>query len=212
MNIETDGIILDVDGTLWDSTDVAAASWQQAIDELNMKACCEITAEVLKGQFGKTMEAIGDALFPEEPPERRALLMERCVDIENDNLRSDKEIALYDGVAETIKKLSERVPMFVVSNCQAGYIEILIEKYNLQNYITDIECYGNNGLGKADNIELLAKRNGLKNPIYVGDTAGDKQACDEAGLPMVFCEYGFGKAEGCIASISKFAELNDIVS
>ncbi|MCR5469159.1 MAG: HAD family hydrolase, partial [Lachnospiraceae bacterium] len=87
-----------------------------------------------------------------------------------------------------------------------GYIEILLEKYNLGEFVTDIECYGNNKKGKADNIKLLVERNGLKNPVYVGDTAGDKAACDEAGVPFIFASYGFGEAEG-IAKIDEFREL-----
>ncbi|MCR5273591.1 MAG: HAD hydrolase-like protein, partial [Lachnospiraceae bacterium] len=163
--MNTDGIILDVDGTLWDSTDCVAGTWKKVVDNLQMKACKEVTAENLKTYFGKTMEVIADELFPEEPKDRRQLLMDECCKQENIDLMACEDYLLYDGVEETIKELSKKVKLFIVSNCQSGYIEILLEKYNLGEFVTDIECYGNNKKGKADNIKLLVERNGLKNPV-----------------------------------------------
>ena len=58
-----DGIIFDVDGTLWDSTEAVARSWNQAIDE-NTDFSLSLTADGLKSLFGKTMdEMTGSAIF-----------------------------------------------------------------------------------------------------------------------------------------------------
>ncbi|MFR7899958.1 MAG: hypothetical protein ACLU6Y_09110 [Ruminococcus sp.] len=32
----------------------------------------------------------------------------------------------------------------------------------------------------------------LKDPVYVGDTLGDFNACRKADIPFIFAEYGFG--------------------
>ncbi len=46
-----DGVIFDVDGTLWDSTDVVAKAWNKAImDNSNLKTA--ITGDTLKSLFG----------------------------------------------------------------------------------------------------------------------------------------------------------------
>ncbi|MCR5273205.1 MAG: HAD family hydrolase [Lachnospiraceae bacterium] len=206
----TDGIIFDVDGTLWDSTDCVATTWKNVIEKMNMKACIDVTAESLKSYFGKTMEVIADEIFPDETRERRIELMDRCCEEENEDLLALDENLLYDGVRETVIELSKKVKVFIVSNCQKGYIEILLEKYDLNDYVTDIECYGNNGNGKAENIELLVKRNNLKKPVYVGDTDGDKKACDEVGVPFIFATYGFGETEGYVAKIDSIKELLNI--
>ena len=58
-----DGIIFDVDGTLWDSTEVVARSWNQAINE-NSDLPADLTAAKIKSLFGKTMNEITAALFP----------------------------------------------------------------------------------------------------------------------------------------------------
>ena len=52
-----DGIIFDVDGTLWDSTEAVARSWNQAIEE-NTDFSLSLTADWLKSLFGKTMDEI----------------------------------------------------------------------------------------------------------------------------------------------------------
>ena len=57
-----DGIIFDIDGTLWDSTDPVAASWNRAIQE-NSSLDLTVDAKILSGLFGKTMTEIGNELF-----------------------------------------------------------------------------------------------------------------------------------------------------
>ena len=42
--------------------------------------------------------------------------------------------------------------LYIVSNCQSGYIEAFLEHYGFGHYFEDIECFGNNGLKKGDNI------------------------------------------------------------
>ena len=60
-----DSIIFDVDGTLWDSTDVAKA-WT---DYLRQKEQIDltITAGQLKTLFGKPLAEIAALVFPEYP-------------------------------------------------------------------------------------------------------------------------------------------------
>lgn len=60
----TDGIIFDVDGTLWDSTPIVAEAWTQAVLECGIKDRI-VTAGELKQLFGKTMSVIAASLFPE---------------------------------------------------------------------------------------------------------------------------------------------------
>ena len=108
---------------------------------------------------------------------------------------------------ETLKELNKRYPLFVVSNCQAGYIELVFEKTGLGKYFTGHLCPGDSGEAKAANIRSIAKKYQLKAPVYVGDTFGDYQACQEAGVPFVFASYGFGQVDTPDYVIEKPADL-----
>ena len=65
-----DGIIFDVDGTLWDSTEPVAAAWDRAVRE-NSSLNLTLDAEAMGKVFGKTMTEIGDLLFPSHSPAER---------------------------------------------------------------------------------------------------------------------------------------------
>lgn len=208
--MKTDGIILDVDGTLWNSTPIVARAWTKAVQEGGCKDLV-VTAQMLQNLFGRTMKLIADLLLPELEPERRYEIMDVCCEYEHRALEEDECRICYPGVIETIKELSEKIPMCIVSNCQSGYIELFLEKTGLGPYVKDIECYGNTRRSKAENIQLVIERNGFKNAVYVGDTQGDLDSSREAGIPFIFASYGFGDPQGPDAVLGSFAELKELV-
>jgi len=207
-----DGIIFDVDGTIWNTTPVVANAWNKAIDE-NFPGIEHVTADILKGQFGKTMDVIADNLFPNLNREQKDELMDICCTEEQIALENCTENLTYEGMYETIKKLSEIYSLFIVSNCQSGYIEIVIEKTGIKPYIKDFECFGNTGREKDENIRLLVKRNNLKAPVYIGDTNGDYEACKKAEVPFIWAAYGFGKPNdnNYFNKVDSFKDLLNIV-
>ena len=64
MERKIDSIILDVDGTLWDSTEIVAGAWTRAVRECGCRDVT-VTADMLKGLFGLTMAAIAARLLPQ---------------------------------------------------------------------------------------------------------------------------------------------------
>ena len=203
-----DGIIFDIDGTLWDSTDSVAASWNRAIRE-NTSLDLTLDAGILSGLFGKTMTEIGRALFPDDPEEEQARIMDICFRYENDYLR-DHPGVVYDGVADTIRKLYEKYPLFIVSNCQLGYIEVTMKGAGIESFIKDHLCFGETQVSKGETLLMLMERNNLKSPVYVGDTQGDADACRFAGIPFIFAEYGFGDVPDAETRIRSFRELGEM--
>ncbi len=206
--LKTDGIIFDVDGTLWDSTEVVKDAWNTAFTKSGYDDP-GITADRLKGLFGLPMEDIIRDVFPNGSEEEIEKLTPIIYGHEDEYLRK-KGGKLYPGIIETIAKLSENVPVFIVSNCQEGYIELFMEKTECSSYIKDHLCYGDTGLFKADNLKKIIKKHGLKYPVYVGDTVMDRDACLLASCPFVFARYGFGKADGCDHVIDSPSELTEI--
>ena len=203
-----DGIIFDIDGTLWVPTDPVAASWNRPIRE-NTSLGLTLAAGILSGLFGKTMTEIGRALFPDDPEEEQARILDICFRYENDYLR-DHPGVVYDGVADTIRKLYEKYPLFIVSNCQLGYIEVTMKGAGIESFIKDHLCFGETQVSKGETLLMLMERNNLKSPVYVGDTQGDADACRFAGIPFIFAEYGFGDVPDAETRIRSFRELGEM--
>lgn len=208
-----DSIILDVDGTIWNTTGIVADAWNLAFDKY-FPQVPHVTAEILKDQFGKPMDVIADNLFPMLSKDEKKLLMEKCCEMEQAALMENTKDIAYDGVIETIKKLSQKIPVFIVSNCQSGYIEVVMEKNGIAEYIKDFECFGNTGLLKDQNIRLIIERNNLKAAAYVGDTQGDYEACKKAGVPFIWAAYGFGRPEddAYYFKLEKFQQLESLLN
>lgn len=207
-------IILDVDGTLWNTTEVVAEAWNRAIVEEG-HSNTRVDASKLQSLFGKTMDVIADNLFQDVSEEIKKKLLVKCCEYEQRALKEQTLDILYPAVKETLLTLSEekQIRLFIVSNCQSGYIELFLEKNQMESYIQDKECFGNTGKGKGENIKLLLQRNGLQRneTIYVGDTQGDKEASDEAGIAFVYASYGFGSVEAYDAKIASFSDLISFV-
>ena len=142
------------------------------------------------------MPDIAAILFPEEPKENQLRLIDLCCQREEEALRK-KSGALYPQLESVLTQLAARLPLFLVSNCQAGYIETFLDCTGFAPYITDHLCPGDTGEGKAENIREIIRRHHLKSPVYVGDTDGDYQAVKSAGdsIPFIFASYGFGFVE-----------------
>lgn len=202
------GIIFDVDGTLWDSTEMVAVAWNKVIKDEGIEHK-ELEEKDLKKEFGKPMEAIGESLFPEMPKDEMMKLMEKMLKYEN-GLVAAGPCVIFEGVQETIKKLSEKYPLYIVSNCQDGYIEAFLQYSKLGEYFKDFTCPAYTGRLKGENIRIIMERNGLSEAVYVGDTQGDANSCKEAEISMIYAAYGFGKVEKADASIQSFDELLDM--
>ena len=200
-----DGIIFDVDGTIWDATEVVARTWTHYVKE-HTQLNTVITAPMLKSLFGQLLPDISRQLFPSLSQEDQLKLIDILCKKEHEALKKEGA-PVYENMEEVLKELSGRFPLFIVSNCQKGYIEVLMRSCNLEEYITDIECYGNTGLSKADNISMVIQRNHLDQSFYVGDTAMDAEAAAGAGIPFVHAAYGFGQVNGAEAVIREFGEL-----
>lgn len=189
-----DSILFDLDGTLWDAVPEVAKSWTLGLEQLGIDRP-PVTSEELFPCMGMLLPDIVDKLLPGLRPEEQDRVIRHCCNVENEYL-ARHGAALYPGEEEVLEVLSKKYPLFVVSNCQTGYIEAYFQGSGMGKYFTGFESAGNTGLTKAENIALVVRRHGLKNPVYVGDTALDHASAAQAGLPFVFAAYGFGKVEG----------------
>ena len=206
MNI--DSIIFDLDGTLWDSIEEISKTWSLVLSKYDYERK-EVTVEYLQICMGKQLDEIGEILLPKLSIELRRKIMHECCTLENEYL-GNYGGKLYENVEETLKELSKKYKLFIVSNCQDGYIECFFKAHKLGKYFTDYECPGRTGLSKGENNKLIMERNNLKNPVYVGDTEGDAESAKVAGIPFVFAKYGFGNVKEYQYEINKFEDLSTL--
>lgn len=209
-NNNLDSIIFDLDGTLWDSTANVAIAWQGAKQQVNY-ILDDITADTVRSITGMAYDAIFEKLFPYLDDATRNEFKAMCAQNELDTLHS-KGGALYPELAETLAYLKTKYRLFIVSNCQSGYIEIFLGMEDMLGYFEGHQCYGTKGQPKYQNIQDIVADHDLKAPVYIGDTTGDRDSAQKAGVPFIYAAYGFGEVgEGYIAAINRFNELRDLL-
>lgn len=205
-------LIFDLDGTLWDSTEGVVEAWNSVL-ELEGYGAGWLTVEKLHGVMGKTIPQIGAEFFPELSEENQLEIVKRCCDLEQKVLRT-RGSQLYDNLERTLNELSQHYQMYIVSNCQEGYIETFLHYHRLEAYFEDFESHGRTKLSKGENIRLVMMRNQIEEAVYIGDTRGDMEAAEQAGIPFIFAAYGFGKiGEGETPwAVQKTNELYEVVN
>lgn len=204
------GIIFDVDGTLWDVCAVVADSWNEYLERFAPDVPTRISEADMRGVMGLTMTQIGDALFGTAEKQRRLEVTEGCCAYEVEYMKNRGGI-LYPDLKETFEALAGRYHLYIVSNCQVGYIEDFLDWSHMGRYVEDFENFGRTGREKSYNIRILRERNGLDRAVYVGDTQGDYYSAREAGLPFIHAAYGFGSVKEAVPAIRGLKELPEAV-
>jgi len=206
-----DSIIFDLDGTLWDSTETITQAWQAALNQAPYMSHEVMTRERVRSITGMTYDKIFEKLFPFLGTEQRAEVQKLCSVSELEILHKQGG-TLYPKLAETLEYLGRRYNLYIVSNCQSGYIELFLDLNSMHQHFLAHQCYGTKGNPKADNIRDIVEDNNLISPVYVGDTMGDYDAATKAGVPFIFASYGFGVVEsGQVATIDSFEALKEIL-
>ena len=204
--MEFESLIFDIDGTLWDSRAIVAEGYNAQLKEEGLEQFF-VNPEILKGVFGKVMTEIADILFAALPEEERYPLLERCMEQEDRHLHESECRIGYPKVKETLEELAKKHRLFIVSNSQQGYPELCISKMGLDGLILDHLCFGDTNTCKGETIKTLMARNNITSACYVGDTLGDQEAADLAGIPFIYCTFGFGQVNHYWKKIDQFEEL-----
>ena len=204
-----DSLVFDLDGTLWDTSETCAVAWNRVVRELGLGAP-EVSADDMRRVAGLAhTEAVRRVFesFSESDVER----VSEMTQLEDNRALAESGGILYPGVSGVVPLLRGEMPLAIVSNCQAGYIEIFLETSGLAGFFVDFECWGNTGNEKGKNLAALIERNAFRTPWFVGDTQGDRRAARENGVRFVHAAYGFGSVEECDARIATFGEIAALV-
>ncbi len=200
-----DAIFFDLDGTMWDTTEACARLWSLTASHYP-DAKDTITAETLRNLYGLPLPDIAVEIFKCVGHERAIEIMLQCVKDQCPVLAEDGA-KLIGNVEDALRALKEKYMLFIISNCENGYIEAFLKSHDFGKYFVDFTCPGQTGLLKADNIKLMKEKYGLTDVVYVGDTDGDRVASEKAGVPFVFAAYGFGTAKSYDYKIDSITDL-----
>lgn len=200
-------LIFDLDGTLWDSTKVVAESWSEC-GKKYFGSGFSITQQDVKAQMGLPMEEIARNIARIAPDlEKGEKWAAEAFDYEVAYLQNHHG-ELFQNEEETLLRLKESgYGLYIVSNCQKGYIEDYLSALTHPEVFSGFLCYGDTHLPKHGTIALLMRKHGLVDAAYIGDTFGDERETRLAGLPFFFASYGFGKADSPDETLQKFDDL-----
>ena len=204
--MEFESLIFDIDGTLWDSRALVAKGYNLQLEKEGLQHL-SVTAEDLRSLFGKTMIEIADVLFASIPKPERYALLDRCMEQEGKILHADPCRIAFPGVEQTLEELAKKYRLFIVSNSQKGYPELCMGKLGLTHLFQGHMCFGDTGTCKGETIRRLMEKHGITSACYIGDTLGDQEAADLAGVPFVYCGFGFGQPEHYWKKIDAFSDL-----
>ncbi len=205
IRMKYDSIIFDLDGTLWDMSAACVKSYNRVVTR-NKIPFRELTSDDLKKVVGRPHDECIEEIFSDLSDSQRKTL-DQETSLEDMVAIREEEINLYPGVKIGLGMLARKFPLYIVSNCQSGYIETFYESSGLQPLFKDQECYGNTGEMKAQNIQRVMDRNHLKSPIYVGDTVGDGRAARACGIPFIHVRYGYALDVECDFAAHSFEDV-----
>lgn len=202
---ETDAVLFDLDGTLWDSVAGISSAWQLVIDR-HPGLRGPVSDEEIRGCLGLRVDDIARRIFPDVDDGLRRELLRQCLDAEHEYLR-DHGGVLYPQVEEVLATLAEKYRLAIVSNCQDGYIQGFFAIHHLERYFCDFESCGKTGLHKSENVKLVIARNGFQHACLVGDTVLDHISAQAADIPFIYARYGFGEVREFDYAIDSFGQL-----
>jgi len=206
-------VIFDVDGTLVDSVDLHAQSWQDAFREYGR----DVPFDDIRSQIGKG----GDQLMPEflseddieafgeELEERRGVILKE---------RYLPKVEAFPGVRALFEHLrAEGLRIALASSAKEDELESYKEIADIEDLIDEQTSSNDAESSKPHPDIFLAALEKLGNPdpqdvIVVGDTPHDAEAASQAGLRTIgvlcggFPEDSLWDA-GCVAVYQDPADL-----
>lgn len=207
--MKENGIIFDLDGTLWEVIDSTYNSVNEVTKKYNLK---KISREVVCSIFGKNKFEISQIYFPYLDI-KKAMELQKEISCLNINYLAKNGGNLYPNLKKTLRKLKTKYNLFIVSNAgNIKYIEAFISSSGLNNYFKDYIAASYIDITKAEAIKKIILENNLKNAIYVGDTKHDLESASLAGIPFIHARYGFEKDLKTKYYINKFEELPEILN
>lgn len=207
--MEKKALVFDLDGTLWNAAPASTRSWNQVLAKWGFGPA--LSVEQMQGISGLPFEDCVRALIPQSQSlsvsEQKHFLHE-LEEAEHHEIKA-RGGEIFAGAAEALMELTDH-PLYLVSNCTDWYLDAFLKHWRGPKFIDAAFC-GKYSENKRGNLEFLKKRDGLKAPLYIGDTGWDQRAAYGAGYSFLFVDFGFGKPLVSCPRAKDWAELMQFV-
>jgi phosphoglycolate phosphatase len=196
--------IFDLDGTLINSSPEIINCFKEALKINNVIPKVQINRSII----GPPLDDVLDSLLNECDKNKIPQIVETYINLYDEDfcLRSQ----LYDGVYESLKKLSLEKKLFLITNKRSiptkkilettGIIDLFNSYYSIDKNEPDISNKSKLIGYVIDNLNL-----NLQESLYIGDTHGDAIASKQNKLDFVFANWGYGmymsNSSSCIENI-----------
>ena len=89
----------------------------------------------------------------------------------------------------------------------------MLDKLGIRYLFNDFLCFGDTGRPKGQTMRALINRWMIygDQSVYIGDTAGDKEAAEYNDAKFIYAAYGFGNLEGEKYSVNSPSEIYDLI-
>ena len=196
-------IILDLDGTLIDSSEGIYRAFKKAATKNDMPVP---SIEIFRSYIGPPIDKIIDSIYKNND---ELVKKNFCDDFrEQYDNKYFKKVQWYENVVETLKTLkSKGYKLYIVTNKPTVPSNNIIKDACLEHifeYIIGIDYRTITGQGKRFNskceaLQFLKNMSDIANSdcLYIGDTANDQLAAIGAQMEFVGVKYGYGTWLDC---------------
>ena len=199
-------IAFDLDGTLIDSLAGIHASLAVACASLDLSVP---TPEQLRHHIGPPLRQYLPELLELPPASAQAVIDQLLPKFRRHHDQHGwRNYCLYDGVLELLTQLSAAGwSLHVVTHKPHQLAEQLLQQEGLAPLFETLHAPGAPGWqSKATALQRL-RQSEVMSHWYVGDTASDGEAADQAGYRFVAACYGYGQCASANARISAPLQL-----
>lgn len=192
----TKAILLDLDGTVWDSRPWFA----MLLANLSSSTESEIETQLADGaNVIHLAESYGVS--------KTRLVSEAT--------KNTDRPTLYNGVVETLNRLREQnTPIGVVSNLSGSLVAVLLHSTGLERYFATVVTPGQGIRAKPQPHGILRALREIKREInprtwYVGDGKVDAKAAQAAKVRFAWASYGYEKEapKGADSVVNRFEDV-----
>lgn len=199
-----DMIIFDIDGTLWNVAEITMEAANMAASKYD--GANYVSLNDINNVMGLNGAEIAEKLYSNMDFQKALDLVKLSVNIAAE-LIDKKGGNIYDGVNETIKYLSKKYKLAIVTNNNDGYAKLFLNKSGLNDYFEDYIGASTYSITKTEAIKRIIDKNHISSACYIGDIKKDMLSAKEAGIDFIHAKYGFEPNLECKKHINDINEL-----